>query len=51
MKEKYWMMPKELKTKIIRAIKNEFDSDDIDFNIWKSELQKELPSFWESMNR
>jgi len=25
--------------------------DDIVFNVWKSELQKELPSFWESMKK
>ena len=23
--------------------------DDSTFNMWKSELQKELPAFWESM--
>jgi hypothetical protein len=25
--------------------------DDLTFNQWKSELQKELPSFWQSMKR
>ena len=25
------------------------DIDENTFNIWKSELQKELPSFWEVM--
>jgi len=28
----------------------EIEMDDQTFNTWKSELQKELPNFWESMN-
>jgi hypothetical protein len=27
------------------------DIDETTFNMWKSELKKELSSFWESMNR
>jgi len=28
----------------------EGELDDFTFNMWKSELQKELPDFWEEMN-
>ena len=31
--------------------RNDIELDDAAFNIWKEELEKELPSFWESMNR
>ena len=31
--------------------KNNNDIDELTFKIWKSELQKELPSFWEVMNK
>jgi hypothetical protein len=27
------------------------DLDEKTFNFWKSELQKELPNFWQEMNR
>ena len=27
----------------------EIELDDSTFNMWKSELEKELPTFWESM--
>jgi len=27
----------------------EVDLDDSTFNIWKTELEKELPNFWDSM--
>ena len=27
------------------------DIDESTFILWKSELQKELPSFWETLNR
>jgi len=30
-------------------MKKEGEIDDSTFNMWKSELQKELPSFWEEM--
>ena len=33
----------------IRNIKSEDDIDDKTFKVWKSELQKELTSFWESI--
>ena len=28
----------------------DMELDDSTFNMWKSELQKELPTFWESMS-
>ncbi len=40
---------KEARTKHLKNIKREEDIDDFTFHIWKSELQKELPSFWESL--
>ena len=40
---------KEARTKYFRNIKREGDIDDFTFHIWKSELQKELSSFWESL--
>ena len=38
----------ELQTKLIKTINNE-ELDDPTFTLWKSELQKELPMFWESI--
>jgi len=32
-----------------KNIRKEEDLDDFTFNMWKTELQKELPSFWEAM--
>lgn len=40
-------MPKLNRRKNYRKAKN--DIDEFTFNSWKSELLKELPSFWESM--
>jgi hypothetical protein len=31
--------------------KEKVEVDDFTFGIWKSELQKELPSFWESIKK
>ena len=31
------------------GIKGEDQIDDLTFDQWKSELQKDLPSFWESL--
>jgi len=31
--------------------RNEVEVNDSTFHLWKEELQKELPNFWESMNR
>lgn len=42
-------MPKDNYTKILGNMKRKADNDDKVFMMWKSELQKELPSFWESM--
>ena len=50
MEENSWMSKKKY-IKILSRIKNESDIDENTFNMWKSELQKELPSFWESMRR
>ena len=38
-------------TKFFRNGKKEGEIDDSTFTVWKSELQKELPSFWESMTK
>jgi len=32
-------------------LKNEADLDESTFNVWKSELERELPTFWASMKR
>lgn len=32
-----------------KNIKRKEDLDESTFNIWKTELQKDLPNFWESM--
>jgi len=34
---------------LFRDIKSEDDIDDNTFKMWKSELQRELSSFWESI--
>jgi len=36
----------------VNFIKNnkDIELDDSTFNMWKNELEKELPGFWESMN-
>ena len=33
-----------------RTIKKETEIDDKTFYMWKNELQRDLPAFWESMN-
>jgi hypothetical protein len=38
----------ELQTQLIKTVNNE-ELDDPTFTLWKSELQKELPMFWESI--
>ena len=38
----------ELQTHLIKNLNNE-ELDDSTFSLWKSELQKELPMFWESI--
>ena len=41
----------EPRTSFFGIIKKDTEElDDSTFNVWKSELQKELPSFWEEMN-
>ena len=42
-------MPREMRTKFFRSMRKEGEIDDFTFHVWKSELQKELPSFWEEM--
>ncbi len=39
----------ELQTKLIKNISNQ-DIDETTFTIWKTELEKEIPMFWESMD-
>ena len=34
-----------------RNFKREEEIDDSTFDLWKTELQKDLPEFWESMNQ
>ena len=34
-----------------KNIKREEELDDSTFDMWKLELQKDLPTFWESMTR
>lgn len=34
-----------------RNFKKEDDIDDLTFHQWKLELQKEIPNFWESVNK
>ncbi len=42
-------MPKETRTTFFRSITSDHDIDEQMFSMWKQELQKELPSFWEEM--
>ncbi len=42
---------KKNRSKFFHNIKKDGFIDDQTFYNWKSELQKELPSFWESMSR
>ena len=44
-------MPKDTRTKFLTNIIREEDIDELTFHIWKSELQKELPTFWESISK
>ncbi len=41
----------EPRTSLFGIIKKEEDLDESTFDFWKEELQKELPAFWEEMNR
>jgi len=34
----------------LKSLKREEELDESTFIMWKSELQKDLPTFWESMN-
>jgi len=43
------MINGEIHTKLLRNIKSEEEIEDSTFTAWKSELEKELPLFWESM--
>ncbi len=42
------MIPKS-RTSFFRIVKREEELDESTFNMWKSELEKDLPGFWESM--
>jgi hypothetical protein len=46
--ENVWM-PKVKHMKARRRNRKRYEIDDTTFFTWKSELQKELPSFWQSM--
>ena len=41
---------KEIRTKFLTNLIHDDEIDDLTFDEWKFELQKELPSFWESVN-
>ena len=43
------LMLQESRTIFFNNSKKEVEVDESTFNMWKSELKKELPSFWESM--
>ena len=43
------LISEEASTVLLFEEKKESQIDDRTFDIWKSELQKELPSFWEEM--
>ena len=42
-------MQNGIRTNLFMGIKSEDDIDDNTFIMWKSELHKELTSFWESI--
>ena len=44
-------MQQQTRSKFFMNINREEDIDEYTFNMWKSELQRELPSFWDSMSR
>ena len=44
-------MPKETRTRFLTNIVREENIDDFTFDLWKAELEKELPSFWESISK
>lgn len=44
------VMFKEKRTSFLGSYKRDEKLDDETFNVWKTELLKELPSFWESMS-
>ncbi len=41
---------KDTRTSFLGIIKGEDDLDDSTFSTWRSELEKELPSFWEEIS-
>lgn len=43
-------MQQKKNSKLIINLNREEDIDERTFEIWKSELQKGLPSFWDSMH-
>lgn len=43
------IVPGGASTVLLYKHKNEVEIDDHTFDMWKTELQKELPEFWESM--
>ena len=40
----------EPRTSFFGIIKKEEELDESTFDLWKTELEKELPAFWEEMN-
>ena len=37
--------------RFFRNLKKEEEIDELTFDQWKSELQKDLPEFWQTMNQ
>ena len=44
-------MRKSSRVRFFTNISKDGDIDESTFKIWKSELQKELPQFWQSINQ
>jgi hypothetical protein len=40
----------QTRTRFFKGVKKEGDLDESTFDIWKSELQKDLVTFWESID-
>jgi len=40
---------REARKNFFKGLRKEGDLDESTFDVWKSELQKDLPTFWESM--
>jgi hypothetical protein len=48
--KKFNKLSEENNHRFFRNFIGEENLDEVTFNMWKDELQKELPSFWEDMD-